>query len=763
MKDAPIQEFGHRKSRYVRPNQSWLCGRECNECEQGPDKKGRCSFVNEPCVPIRSVRSKKRIAAIGLLSVFVGGLILVFSAKNLLPMLSPGALSLSHGEVAGCQDCHAAAGEPIYHWLQKALTLNSNNDDQQCLACHELGGNAFEAHSTHYKNFSTMDYDAVIHKKLASGNVDWKVDLASQLNKVRMPTKESTSCSSCHREHKGKFHAINNFDARRCHTCHQKKFDVIEESHPEYSNYPNDKATQIKFNHGAHLDKYFYDDEYIEIAPEGCKQCHESDQTGEWMLSNNFEDTCGGCHLDQLLGRSRGSAKGLVVLAIPELDVAAITAAGFSIGDWPEWAEGDVTPIMKLLLQYDSSDSTQGLPRRTKSLRGSSVVLPGDVVLYDLSEASTHDIAMVARLAWNIKELFYDIQSGGAAVLYKRLAIAFNHTLDQPTLNRLISSLPRDTLINNQKEWFPLLAGEVSGFRKNNRLIPKYDASDTFDYKEPIEPIAGVTTESEVLSELGGNASDDIFGEELFDESILDEDESDILDDDILEEDFDDEDILNSDDEDDEDEEIDYTAVSEKTVDINAKNSEDWATSGGWYREGSNIRYRPVDHADPFLATWLEVTFASDEVIHNEIFESLSDEESVGGCIKCHSLTTVDYDHKSSDVRWQSFRPEDITTDFNRFSHVSHFSLMTDDGCASCHILNEDLPEGAQNSEDKLDSEVAKNMVEKSFLSMTRSTCTQCHQQGRAPSNCLTCHQYHAERQGQFADKIADEFSTESP
>ncbi len=351
MKGGPIQEFGHRKSRYIRPNQPWLCGKEGGECEQGPDDKGRCPCVDKPCVPIRSVRSRKRIVAIGLLSLFVGGLIIVFSAKSLLPMLSPGALSISHGEVAGCQDCHTAAGEPIYHWLHKALTLNSNNDDQQCLACHELGKNAFEAHSTHYNNFSTMDYDEIIHEQTTTGDIGWKIDLASKLNEIRMPTKESTSCSSCHREHKGKFHAINNFDARRCHTCHQKKFDVIEESHPEYSNYPNDKPTQIKFNHGAHLDNYFYEDEYIELAPEGCKQCHKSDQTGEWMLSNNFEDTCSGCHLEQLLGRSRGSAKGIAVLTIPELDVAAIIDAGFSIGDWPKWAEGDVTPIMKLLLQ----------------------------------------------------------------------------------------------------------------------------------------------------------------------------------------------------------------------------------------------------------------------------------------------------------------------------------------------------------------------------------------------------------------------------
>jgi len=744
MKGGPIQEFGHRKSRYIRPTQSWLCGREGGECEQGPDNKGRCPCVDKPCVPIRSVRSRKRIVAIGLLSLFVGGLIIVFSAKNLLPMLSPGALSISHGEVAGCQDCHAAAGEPIYQWLHKALMLNSNNDDQQCLACHELGRNAFEAHSTHRKNFSIMNYEAVLDDQSTMGSVGWKIDLASQLNKARMPTKESTSCSSCHREHKGKFHAIDNFDAQRCHTCHQKKFDVIEESHPEYSNYPNDKPTQIKFNHGAHLDNYFYEEEYIEIAPEGCKQCHESDQTGEWMLSNNFEDTCSSCHLDQLLGRSRGSAKGIPVLTIPELDVAAIIEAGFSIGDWPKWAEGDVTPIMKLLLQYKLNDDAGGVSDDANFVLSSVGMLPENIELYDLSEASTRDIAMVAGLAWNIKELFYDIQSGGAAVLYKRLALAFDHTLDQPTLNRLISSLPRDTLINNQKEWFPHLADEVSRFRQNNRMIPKYDMSKGFE-----------------------NDDEDILDEDILDEGILDEDilGDDILDDDILDDELNDEDILGGDEEFDDISETDdeNVAVVNDIADINAQNSEDWAKSGGWYREGSNILYRPIDHADPFLATWLEVTFGRDEAVHNEIFESLSGEQSVGGCIKCHSLTTIDNKHQSQKIHWQGFKPEEIRSDFNRFSHVSHFSLMTDDGCSSCHILNEVPFEDAPGLEETTTDAKAEILYETSFLSMTRSTCTQCHQQGRAPSNCLTCHQYHAERQGRPVDQIADKFSTESP
>ncbi|OUS27002.1 hypothetical protein A9Q99_17500 [Gammaproteobacteria bacterium 45_16_T64] len=745
MSDSPLQEFGHRKSRYLRPNQPWVCGNTGNECSQGPDNRGNCPCVDSPCTPVRSVKSRKRVATLWLVSLFVGILVLFFSTSNLLEMLSPGPLSISHAEVAGCQDCHNAAGEPISGWLHKALTLNSNNDDQQCLECHALGSNAFEAHSTNEGNFSSINFDKITQQQ-QWGSADWKIELAGKLNTLRKPSKESTSCSSCHREHKGKFHPINNFDAQRCHTCHQKKFDAIEESHPEYSNYPSDKPTQIHFDHSAHLENYFYEDEYFDLAPEGCKQCHETDQTGEWMLSNSFEDTCSGCHLDQILGGNRGSAKGLAVLTIPELDIAGIEKAGFSIGDWPKWADGEMAPIMKMLLHGHVDNPAHVNPLAVDT-----------ITLYDLTDASQQDIENVARLAWDIKELFYDIQRGGTGALLERLDDAFGKRLDQPTLNRLIASLPRDTLINNQKQWFPHLAEEVMNFRRNKREIPPSTVDKNTapgNYVESDNIVAADTSTNDI--DTGLIDIDDESGDILDDDSL----DGGNLDDDILGGDDADDDILNDDLSDDDlsdEEDNGNKAVASDDVDLNAQNSEDWASSGGWYRDGSSIRYRPIDHADPFFTTWLAVSSYADNQLHQEIFESLTDKQSVGGCTKCHSLADMSDHSAGKQVHWQSFEPEDITTDFNRFSHVSHFSLMTDDGCASCHILNE----GAESELADTLNQTPK--IEQSFLSMTRQTCTQCHQQGRAPANCLTCHQYHAERQGQTIDQISDKFTTESP
>ena len=67
-------------------------------------------------------------------------------------------------------------------------------------------------------------------------------------------------------------------------------------------------------------------------------------------MANSFEESCSTCHLKDILGESRADAKGIAVLVIPELDVKTLTDKGFNIGEWPKWAEGNVTPFMSELL-----------------------------------------------------------------------------------------------------------------------------------------------------------------------------------------------------------------------------------------------------------------------------------------------------------------------------------------------------------------------------------------------------------------------------
>ena len=781
-----MQNVSHKSGDYARPNQNWRCGRE-DCCQLGPTVDGQCGDDENPCIPKRSVKSKKRIAAIWLSIVMIGIMAIFLSASALLSRVSPGPVSASHTEVAGCQDCHSVANSKISTWL-KASVVNffnddpssSHSDDQQCLSCHALGENAFLAHSTSPNNFSSS---AALDGTIASSELTWKLSIASKLREMQKDGYDEESCATCHREHKGELNPRVNFDAQKCHTCHQVKFNELDVGHPEYTNFPHTKATHIQFDHASHLEKHFYEDDYFDRAPEGCQQCHQTDQTGEWMLTNSFEETCSSCHLDDILGMNRATAKGIAVLAIPELDVQSLQDAGYNVGEWPAWADGELTPFMRVLM-----------PR---ALKESSLFQAEKIVLYDLSNADDQQLEAAAMLAWEIKRLFYELLVGGTAVLDQRLSLVMGNTIDKSTINRLVAALPKDTLLNNQQEWFPSLMQEIVDYQDGKiefRTGVKVEKVD--DQALSVESTKS-TADIDTSDILGGDTSDilsdddsDILSDD--DSDILSDDDSDILSDDdsdILSDDDsdilsdDDSDILSDDDSDilsDDDSDIlsdddsialnDDDTVSPLDADQNITleevgSDEDWAVSGGWYRDGSSIRYRPTDHADLFFKTWLDVSAAQYDTLDRSLFESLSADKSVGNCTKCHTIQTnipekpigeseyTDVEETTYEMHWMSFKPSDIKVDFNRFSHVSHFSLMTDDGCSSCHVVNSQA-----EADSGIESEVngISNVSVSGFLNMPRSTCTQCHQEGRAPDNCLTCHNYHAEPNLQSIELMPD-------
>ena len=171
-----IQTFGHRQSSYIRPTLEWRCDR-VDACLQGPDANGRCCQQDRPCTPRRSVRSSKRLITLLLVLTTLGALAIFLSSARLLDYLSPGPLSLSHAEVAGCQDCHAGAGNSIGDWLHTAVFSADTGDDEKCLGCHKLGANAFSPHSvlaSDLQTSNTLIPDGVGDKS------NWKVTLAGK-------------------------------------------------------------------------------------------------------------------------------------------------------------------------------------------------------------------------------------------------------------------------------------------------------------------------------------------------------------------------------------------------------------------------------------------------------------------------------------------------------------------------------------------------------------------------------------------------------
>ncbi len=749
-----MQKLGHRESPYSRPTQKWRCGHR-DACKAGPGLNGECPLTDNPCSPIPSVRAHKRRIVYLLLGIAFSLLAIFLTGKTTLDHLSPGPLSVNHAEVTSCTDCHAAVSETIFDWVNKAIHLNSNSDDEKCLSCHMLGENASLPHSTSSDNFSKDANKASVQSSSALG-----VSLASHLRTWKAMETDNISCAVCHREHQGKFVPIDGFDPQQCHVCHTVKFAELKSQHPQYTDFPYKRPTRIRFDHVTHLKKHFVEDEHVDFAPDGCKQCHDTDQSGEWMLSNTFEASCSSCHLQEVLGDTRATAKGVAVLSIPELDIQSLSDAGYYIGQWPEWADGETTPFMQLLLP--------------EALQESAALRNQSLELFDLSAARPGELASVAQLAWGIKELFYDIQMGGTAMMNRRIDEALEGDFDQSTLNHLVASLPKDTLVNNQKEWFPMLMEEVGQFRAGEIEIFTGAADEEAqpDASEEIV-IAPEAAESQDIL-IGDDDSilldDDFIGDAIFDgelveAGILDDDEIDLLtEDDGVAEPGEERlmvgevSILLDDDE---------WSDAEFQVQTNTKSpfrpgvepvedNEEWAHTGGWYRDGSTIYYRPIDHADPFLRTWLDVSSVENDLAGKSLFRSLSGDEAVGKCVKCHSVEATRIEARMDNlasrplkeadkyrINWHGFMPGDVEIDFNRFSHVAHFGLMNDDGCSSCHKLN------AATADDP-------DIAAASFVDMDRETCTQCHQQGRAPDSCLTCHNYHAESYPRSIELITD-------
>ena len=697
-----MQDTSHKAGDYARPNLNWQCGREAC-CQMGPTVNGRCSDPEQKCIPQRSVKSKKRIATIWLFSVLIGVMTVFLSASVVLNRVSPGPVSMSHAEVTSCETCHSAAGNSISQWVEQAATriigLSSSNqhgDDEQCLSCHTLGENALLAHSTSPDSFNSST-DAESLSKLASHG--WQASIASTLHNLQRSSTDEINCSTCHQEHKGERDPRVNFDSQKCHTCHEVKFGELEVGHPEYTLFPYSRPTNINYDHSNHRGKYFSDENYADNAPQTCQGCHVTDQTGEWMLLYSFEETCSGCHLDDVLGMDRTTAKGIPVFTIPKLDIETLADAGFNIGEWPSSSEGDLTPFMRALLPT--------------SFRQSSLLKSKSLTLGDLSKANKEQLETAALLAWEIKRLFYELVLGGTAVFDHRLSNALGGVIDQSTMNRLISALPKDTLLNNQKELFPNLMEELTDYRSGRikfklskqALTPDAQALNpdvSLGLVESAEHL-GVTNQSEPAE----------------------------------------------------------TKKVSKSMSIDMPD-EEWAVSGGWYREGNKILYRPIDHADLFFKTWLDLSATQLDTLDSSLFESLTADKSVGNCTKCHTVQTnmaTDETEPSASTKqakmpdykmnWRSFHPSDVVIDFNRFSHDAHFNK----DCVSCHEVNSEP--SVDRKERNLPPALGVSIT--GFLNMEKTTCTECHQEGRAPDTCLTCHNYHAEPHRKRVDDMPDD------
>ena len=726
----PLQPLGYRDSPYIRPGQKWVCGHEAkgSPCQNGPDDGGHCrgGFECSParigdrwnctrsefsggscsdgplangmccrqiplCRPVRSWRARRGIVIRWVLAMVAGLMIFVLASGYRTDFINPGELSFQHAELTNCATCHAAFHEGLVGWWRAAWSDDVAVDDSKpCITCHKMGARGLLPHS-----LPTADLQA-LSKTVAPATAPGH-SVGVQLANLAFPKLEGTKaplpCMTCHSEHRGAEADLTSLSDDRCTTCHQVQFNSLASGHPDFERYPYQRRTQLQFDHTSHIDKHFRDVKMSKLAPGECHDCHIAGGDGRLMEVKPFEASCGACHGEQVAGGGRASAKGMAVLAVPGLDVDTLRERGAAIGEWPEFADGEMPPFMNLLLSADPN------------YRAARVVFAEIDDPMDLTEANAEHLAAVETLAWGVKSLLFDLRGKGVAALHGRLQGVLGRPLSALEKSELTALLPLDTIAAAQKDWFPALGAE----------IPRWRGGEKVQIPSPQTPNAAgtETTESDVANE--DNNEDEI----------------------NTGKDDDDDEIATGNDDD--DDKGTYGGVGKVTVasSIEAASGEDWHISGGWYRDDYVLRYRPTGHADGFIRAWLDLTGASGQRLaeRRQVFEGLIAGKAPGLCGKCHSVDQqVDGRQK---VNWLAYKPEDGLKKPVRFSHAAHFSLVDKRGCMTCHKRDPEA-DYARGFKDRDPATFNAN-----FAPLPRAVCAECHNAAKAGDSCLTCHNYH--------------------
>lgn len=507
-KPKSLQKFGFKESHYDRPTIKWVCGKKRLgvPCEIGPDNNGNCCADFEcqpklskdgerwqctrstafggvctdgplpdgvcchpitPCNPVRSIRYKRSLVVRWVICTVFGVLLFFLGSGFKENFFSSGPLTYHHANNTDCTDCHEAANKSLSSWISSTISPeNIIQSSKNCLNCHEIGDNAFQAHSLPKQELSKVSFSLDVNFSDSSDN--------------------QIACMSCHVEHHGSNNNLLMVSSQNCALCHDLPINKLRKKHPEFGQYPYPNRTGIIFDHNGHYNQYFYDksgDNLLDSAPDNCLTCHYSDKNGIKMIVRDYQKTCSDCHNNIF-----EEAESFPFIEVPDLGVEPNT----DLGEWPEDADGELTPFLKLLLSTDT--------KVTSVL--SDLSLGGDDELFGL-DVSDLDENEIQILAWSIKNLFYGIYKRGNTEIYSRLSRAFNCQLNaqgeliqepacQLTLSqidRLQSKFPYKLFCSAIKEWFPKLKIEMQLYRQLYAMQSNADLEDdayceTNDFKE---------------------------------------------------------------------------------------------------------------------------------------------------------------------------------------------------------------------------------------------------------------------------------------
>ena len=213
----------------------------------------------------------------------------------------------------------------------------------------------------------------------------------------------------------GRTFDLTALDNAACQSCHQQRYQSFADDHPDFGVWPYERRTRIAFNHASHQAKHFAEKKQAF----DCRQCHVADAIGRMQLLASYEAACAACHDEKI---ATSVARGVPMLVLPTLDVAALKAAGHDIGPWPAAATGDfdgrLPPAMKLLLAARSGGG-----------EGDGGAGCAILSLSDVDPKDAKQLAACADLATAIKTLLADVSQRGPVAVRERLSAALGREI----------------------------------------------------------------------------------------------------------------------------------------------------------------------------------------------------------------------------------------------------------------------------------------------------------------------------------------------
>jgi hypothetical protein len=807
-----LQSFEFNRSRYERPTQDWICGHAADgrACVAGPDASGRCCTTAEcqprrdgdrwvctrpassggacdpgpmadgtcacpipPCVPVRSIRARRRLAVRWAVVASLGFVALVLGSAG-LAWLMPGPLTQAHVALENCQSCHASVAAGPFDWVHSAFAAATpERDSGLCLNCHNAGQQPMNAHGVSVA--SLAETTRSVEARMAATGVRLPKGRQSGILPASFPSQSPLPCATCHIEHRGAHVDLTNVTEATCQTCHVEKFETFSRDHPQFVDYPYERRTRIIFDHASHFTRHFPEaagkNPDLGQAFAACVDCHQTGFDGKLMATAVFESSCAACHADQIRGRGRAiGPRGVAFLVVPGMDEQTLADSGYKIGHWPRFAEATLTPFMAMMLSSD--------PETKKALETVS-----SLDLLDLRDATEEQLAAAYRVAWAVKRLFNELSAGGATTVLEHTAVSKAEGLDDDTLTDLMASLPHDVIVSAIDEWLPDLDRELADYAAGKmRTEPKRkpvpqkasaaaakgpkDTGDILGAPKDTGDILGTAKKDtgDILAApkdtgdiLGAAKKDtgDIFGAPKNTGDILGTAKKDTGD--ILAAPKDTGDILGAPKKDTGDilggkdtgdilagapKKVDTAPLAPAPVAAPEKapfDAEKFMDLGGWYRKNYAILFLPTGHADPFLKAWFDysvgIANGGEQSEVEGIFRALSKDDAPGQCAKCHS---IDADASGRlAINWQPRTVNGVNQGFTYFSHAPHLQVGPERGCLTCHQIDREAAYlKAFEGNDP-------HAFVSNFKPIARETCVECHTPKIAGENCTQCHDYH--------------------